>query len=70
MVDSVIYEFFLSSLIKIVDELALKLIIPDKSATITLSSVALAVTKIDGTNFAGMSFSINSPSSLQVKTES
>ncbi|KAI5620012.1 adhesion G-protein coupled receptor G2, partial [Silurus asotus] len=56
-------------LIKIVDELALKLIIPDKSVTITLSSLALAVTNIDGANFAGMSFSINGPSGIEVKSE-
>lgn len=68
--DGVVYEFFLSSLIKVVDELALKLVIPDKSATLILSSLALAVTKIDGSNFAGMSFSLNSPSSIEVKSES
>ncbi|KAI5091997.1 adhesion G-protein coupled receptor G2, partial [Silurus meridionalis] len=55
-------------LIKIVDELALKLIIPDKSVTITLSSLALAVTNIDGANFAGMSFSINGPSGIQMNS--
>lgn len=69
-VDGVIYGFFLSSLIKVVDELALKLVIPDKSATVTLSSLALMVTKVDGTNFAGMSFSINSLSGIEVKSES
>ncbi|XP_053467528.1 adhesion G-protein coupled receptor G2 [Ictalurus furcatus] len=53
-------------LIKVVDELALKLVIPDKSATLILSSLALAVTKIDGSNFAGMSFSLNSPSSIEM----
>lgn len=66
----IIYRFFLFSLIKAVDQLALKLVIPDNSVTIALSSLALAVTKIDGTNFAGMSFSINSPTDILVKNES
>lgn len=69
-VDGVIYGFFLSSLIKLVDELALRLIIPDKSETIALSSLALMVTKIDGTNFAGTSFSISSLSGIEVKSQS
>ncbi|MCI4391662.1 hypothetical protein PGIGA_G00136830 [Pangasianodon gigas] len=55
-------------LIKVVDELALKLVIPDKSATITFPSLALAVTKIDGTNFAGMSFSISSPTDIEMRS--
>ncbi|KAK3515717.1 hypothetical protein QTP70_029926 [Hemibagrus guttatus] len=57
-------------LIKVVDQLALKLVIPDKSVTIALSSLALAVTKIDGTNFAGMSFSINSPTDILMRSRS
>ncbi|XP_060717568.1 adhesion G-protein coupled receptor G2 isoform X2 [Tachysurus vachellii] len=57
-------------LIKAVDQLALKLVIPDNSVTIALSSLALAVTKIDGTNFAGMSFSINSPTDILMKSRS
>ncbi|KAL6462711.1 hypothetical protein MHYP_G00291330 [Metynnis hypsauchen] len=55
-------------LIKAVDTLGLKLVIQDKTESITVGSLALMVTKIDGTNFMGTSFSITDPVSLQVNS--
>ncbi|KAL7840656.1 hypothetical protein AOLI_G00259790 [Acnodon oligacanthus] len=57
-----------SRLIKAVDTLGLKLFIQDKTESITVGSLALMVTKIDGTNFMGTSFSITDPVSLQVNS--
>ncbi|KAL7835383.1 hypothetical protein SRHO_G00277300 [Serrasalmus rhombeus] len=55
-------------LIKAVDMLGLKLFIQDKKESITVGSLALMVTKIDGTNFMGASFSVTDPVSLQVNS--
>uniref|UniRef100_A0AAR2KN49 Adhesion G protein-coupled receptor G2a n=1 Tax=Pygocentrus nattereri TaxID=42514 RepID=A0AAR2KN49_PYGNA len=54
-------------LIKAVDMLGLKLFIQDKKESMSVGSLALMVTKIDGTNFMGASFSVTDPVSLQVK---
>ncbi|KAM9436804.1 adhesion G-protein coupled receptor G2 [Clarias gariepinus] len=54
-------------LIKVVDALAMKLVLSDSSVKITRSSLAMEVVKIDGTNFPGMSFSMNDPSDIAVK---
>lgn len=54
-------------LIKAVDTLGLKLFIRDKTESIVMGSLALMVTKIDGNNFMGTSFSITDPMSLEVK---
>ncbi|XP_030623428.1 adhesion G-protein coupled receptor G2 [Chanos chanos] len=53
-------------LIRVMDNLALKLIIQDQTETISAGSLALAATRIDGSSFDGTSFSISSPSGLQV----
>ncbi|KAF5883110.1 adhesion G-protein coupled receptor G2, partial [Clarias magur] len=56
-----------NQLIKVVDALAMKLVLTDSSVKITRSSLAMEVIKIDGTNFPGMSFSMNDPSDIAVK---
>ncbi|KAI4898591.1 hypothetical protein NFI96_033247 [Prochilodus magdalenae] len=53
-------------LIRAVDTLGLKLTIRDKTETLTMESLALMVTAINGNNFMGTSFSITDPLSLQV----
>ncbi|XDV47602.1 hypothetical protein PO909_017190, partial [Leuciscus waleckii] len=53
-------------LIKAVDNLALKLVIRDQTENIVFDSLALTVTKADGTNFGATSFSIVDPLNPQV----
>lgn len=53
-------------LIKAVDDLALKLVIPDQFVNIVFDSLALTVAKVDGTNFRPTSFSIADPLNPQV----
>lgn len=55
-------------LIKAVDSLALKLVIQDQTENIVFESLALSVTKADGTNFETTSFSITDPLNPQVMT--
>ncbi|TRY89602.1 hypothetical protein DNTS_017781, partial [Danionella cerebrum] len=53
-------------LIKAVDDLALKLVIRNQTENLVFDSLALTVSKIDGTNFGTTSFSIADPSNPQV----
>ncbi|XP_051738532.1 adhesion G-protein coupled receptor G2 isoform X7 [Ctenopharyngodon idella] len=53
-------------LIKAVDNLALKLVIRDQTENIVFDSLALTVTKVDGTNFGETSFTIADPLNPQV----
>ncbi|KAG1943978.1 adhesion G-protein coupled receptor G2 [Pimephales promelas] len=53
-------------LIKAVDNLALKLVIREQTENIVFDSLALTVTKADGTNFGATSFSIVDPLNPQV----
>ncbi|XP_067107341.1 adhesion G-protein coupled receptor G4 isoform X2 [Osmerus mordax] len=53
-------------LVKAVDSLGLKLDFEGNSGVLSTASLALAVTRVDGTSFQGASFSISSPNSLQV----
>ncbi|XP_067291154.1 adhesion G-protein coupled receptor G2 [Pseudorasbora parva] len=53
-------------LIKAVDNLALKLVIRDQTENLVFDSLALTVTKVDGTNFGATSFSIVDPLNPQV----
>uniref|UniRef100_A0A8C2EYV1 Adhesion G-protein coupled receptor G2 n=1 Tax=Cyprinus carpio TaxID=7962 RepID=A0A8C2EYV1_CYPCA len=53
-------------LIKAVDNLGLKLVIRDQTENIVFDSLALTVTKVDGTNFGKTSFTIADPLNPQV----
>ncbi|XP_067234307.1 adhesion G-protein coupled receptor G2 [Chanodichthys erythropterus] len=53
-------------LIKAVDNLALKLVIRDQTENIVFDSLALTVSKVDGTNFGETSFTIADPLNPQV----
>ncbi|XP_016309330.1 adhesion G-protein coupled receptor G2-like [Sinocyclocheilus anshuiensis] len=53
-------------LIKAVDNLGLKLVIHDQTENIAFDSLALTVTKVDGSNFGTTSFSIADPLNPQV----
>lgn len=48
------------------DNLALKLVIRDQTENIVFDSLALTVTKVDGTNFGETSFTIADPLNPQV----
>lgn len=50
------------------DNLALKLVIRDQTENIVFDSLALTVTKADGTNFGATSFSVVDPLNPQVMT--
>ena len=53
-------------IIGLVDTVGLKLVVQGDTETILSDSVALAVKKVDGTDFQGTSFSITDPSNVQV----
>ncbi|XP_016129697.1 adhesion G-protein coupled receptor G2 [Sinocyclocheilus grahami] len=53
-------------LIKAVDNLGMKLVIRDQTENIVFDSLALTVTKVDGTNFGKTSFTIADPLNPQV----
>ncbi|XP_030648143.1 adhesion G-protein coupled receptor G2 [Chanos chanos] len=53
-------------IIGIVDTVGLKLIVQDQSETLLADSLALAVNRVDGTQFQQLSFSITDPSNVQI----
>ncbi len=58
----------LCRLIKAVDNLGMKLVIQDQTENIVFESLALTVTKVDGTNFGKTSLTIADPLNPQVIT--
>ncbi|MFT7800300.1 adhesion G-protein coupled receptor G2-like [Arapaima gigas] len=55
-------------LIEVVDTVGLKLVLPQDTETILSTSLALAIQKVNGTNFQQTSFSILDPSNVQVSS--
>lgn len=55
-------------LIRIVDTVGLKLVVEQQSESILFDSLALAVSRVDGTNFRETTFSLADPNDLQVHT--
>lgn len=63
---SLLIIFFSHRLIKIVDKIGLKLNFPGQSINLTSQYLALAVNKVNASNFPETSFGVESSSGLQV----
>ncbi|XP_048865940.1 uncharacterized protein LOC125739666 isoform X2 [Brienomyrus brachyistius] len=61
---------FSTRIIRIVDTVGLKLVLPDTTETISANSLAVAVTKIDASNFQQTSFFVSDSAGLQIKVTS
>ena len=57
-------------MIRIVDAVGLKLVLTEQTQSILFDSLALAVRRVDGTNFRETTFSLTDATNLQVQSPS
>lgn len=67
MTCTIIYSFILTRIIGIVDTVGLKLVVGGTAQTILSPAVALSVKPADGANFQKTTFSISSPTNVEVR---